>query len=84
MAKTTPAINNFNAGELNPLVDCRSDISKYASGCKKLENAIPLIKGGAKKMPGTYSIKVSSIGGWIGALDGVSASAGGGHTRLRR
>ena len=57
MPKATPPQNSFNAGELSPLVEARFDISKYASGCQILENAIPIVEGGAKKMPGTYFIK---------------------------
>lgn len=57
MPKVTPGINNFNSGELSPLVEARYDINKYASGCRTLENALPLVEGGAKKMPGTYFIK---------------------------
>ncbi len=56
MSKSTPMINNFNAGELSPLVDARSNIEKYYSGCRKLENFVPLIEGGAKRMPGSYYV----------------------------
>lgn len=57
MAKSTPPIVNFNAGELSPLVDARSDIGKYANGCRTLENFIPLEEGGIIRTPGTYFIK---------------------------
>ncbi len=53
MAKVTPLINNFNGGELCPKIDARSDYVKYPSGCRTLQNAIPLVEGGAMKMPGT-------------------------------
>ena len=45
---------SFNAGEVSKLVAFRDDVSKYASACLTLENAVPLVEGGAKKMPGTY------------------------------
>jgi hypothetical protein len=56
VSKSTILINNFNSGELSPLIESRSDLSKFAAGCRKLENALPLIEGGAKKMPGSYFI----------------------------
>ncbi len=56
MPKVTPPINNFNAGELSPLIEARFDVNKYLNGCRTLQNAIPLVEGGAKKMPGTYYI----------------------------
>ncbi len=54
MAKATPIILSFNGGELNPKVDCRSDLQKYYSGCRTLENFIPLVEGPAIRCPGTY------------------------------
>ena len=52
--KTYPYINAFNAGEISELLYNREDIAKYRSACRVLENAFPLVEGGAKKMPGTY------------------------------
>src|SRR5208283_3676927 len=48
------SVNTFNAGEISELLFNREDISKYKSACRILENAFPLVEGGAKKMPGTY------------------------------
>ena len=56
MPKVTPLINSFNAGEVSPKIEARSDIEKYFSGCKTLENFIPLVEGGAKRMPGSYFV----------------------------
>jgi hypothetical protein len=56
MPKTYPVINSFNSGELSELCDFREDVTKYHAGCKVLENAYPLVEGGAKKMPGTYYV----------------------------
>ena len=56
-------INSFNTGEAGPLIESRSDIAKYASACKTLENALPLVEGGAKKMPGTYFAGATANGG---------------------
>lgn len=54
MRKVSPLINNFNAGELSPELDLRVDIDKYYSGCRTLQNMVPLVEGGAMRMPGTY------------------------------
>lgn len=69
MPKVTPPINNFNGGELSPLLDARFDVSKYFSGCRTMENALPLVEGGAKKMPGTYFVEPT------GAVSGKSRLA---------
>ena len=45
-----------NAGELTPLVDGRSDLEKYYSGCRLLENMVPLPYGPAERRPGTYFV----------------------------
>lgn len=46
-------ILSFNSGELSPLIDSRTDIEKYSSGCRHLENFIPRIYGAAERRPGT-------------------------------
>lgn len=46
-------IPSFNAGELSPYLRDRSDIEKYASGCKTLENFIIMPYGGVQRRPGT-------------------------------
>jgi hypothetical protein len=52
MAKTQKVIQSFNSGELSPKMDSRIDQQKYLSGCRTLENFIPLIYGGAERRPG--------------------------------
>ena len=47
------AVISLNAGKLTPLIDVRSDIEKYPSGCRILENMIPLIYGPVTRRPGT-------------------------------
>jgi hypothetical protein len=54
--KTAPLINNFNGGELSPKIDSRTDFVKYASGCRVMENMVPLIEGGAMRRPGMYYV----------------------------
>lgn len=49
-------IIKFNAGELSPQIDARSDVEKYEAGCRHLENFIPRIYGGAERRPGTEFI----------------------------
>ena len=63
MPKTYPVRNAFNAGEVSPLVDFRDDVQKYSSACLTLENAVPLVEGGAKKMPGTYFAGPTALSG---------------------
>ena len=55
----------FNSGELSPLIDARSDLSKYPAGCRILENFIPRIYGPIEKRPGTifvHEAKLSPLG----------------------
>jgi hypothetical protein len=47
---------SFNAGVLSPQIDARSDVAKYASGCRTLNNMIPRIYGSAERRPGTEFI----------------------------
>jgi len=52
----TTMINSFTGGVLTPRLDGRTDLDKYYSGCKTLENMLVLPYGGATKRPGTYYI----------------------------
>lgn len=56
MPKATPIIVSFNGGEVSGRIDSRSDISKYYTSCRTLENFIPLVEGAALRMPGTYFV----------------------------
>ncbi len=47
---------SFNTGKLTPLVDTRSDTEKYSSGCRIIDNMIPLIYGPVTRRPGTKFI----------------------------
>ncbi|GAH37867.1 unnamed protein product, partial [marine sediment metagenome] len=55
-------IISFNAGEFTPQIDARSDIEKYSSGCRTLDNFIPRIYGGVTKRPGTKYIYAARSG----------------------
>lgn len=52
-------IVTFNAGELSPKVDARSDTEKYRAGCRKLDNLIPRIYGSVEKRPGVRYVAKS-------------------------
>ena len=56
MPKASILCNSFNSGEVSELIESRSDLSKFQAACKTLENAFPLVEGGAKKMPGTMFV----------------------------
>ena len=47
---------SMNAGKLTPLIDTRADTEKYSSGCRILDNMIPLIYGPVTRRPGTKYI----------------------------
>lgn len=53
MAKSAPLLSSFNAGEWSPLVWGRSDLSRYRSACRRVENFLPLPQGAATRRPGT-------------------------------
>lgn len=53
MARTAPIWNSFNAGELSPLIDGRTDQEKYFAGCKSLRNFIPTVQGPASRRGGS-------------------------------
>ncbi len=56
MVKASPAFTNFTAGQLSDRLDGRTDIAKYANGCKKLQNFLIHAHGGATRRPGTEFI----------------------------
>ena len=68
MARASPMLSSFNAGELSPNVEGRVDVAKYPNGCKTLEGYIPLIQGPAKRRGGTRfvaEVKDSSTRTWL-------------------
>ena len=58
-----PAFNNFTAGELTPQLDARTDLAKYGTGVKTMENLRPLPWGGATMRPGTVQLGATKFGG---------------------
>ncbi len=55
------AIVQLNAGELSPLIDARSDLEKFGSGCRRCENLIPRIYGPLERRPGTFFISKARV-----------------------
>lgn len=51
-------ITSFNAGELSPRLESRTDLEKYSSGCRRLENFVIMPYGGVNRRPGMQ---------WMGA-----------------
>ena len=62
-AQDLSSSTKFQLRGVSPLIDFRDDIAKYNSACIILENAVPLVEGGAKKMPGTYFAGATALGG---------------------
>lgn len=48
--------NNFTTGVISPGVYARTDIQKYAAGCKELINAVVYAHGGVSNRPGTMFV----------------------------
>ena len=68
MARSSPAQQNFNAGELSPLFDGRVDMAKYGNGCTRMRNFIPLPQGPVRRRPGfryVAPIKDQSDRSWL-------------------
>jgi len=56
LSKVDPLINSLNGGEISPKLDARSDLQKYATSCRVMENVIPMVEGGAMSRPGLYFV----------------------------
>lgn len=56
MARATPNISNFTAGELDPRLVGRHDLEKYFNGAATMYNALPFPLGYAQVRPGTYYV----------------------------
>jgi len=53
MARVAAQLTNFTGGELSPRLDGRNDLTKYSSGCKRLENFIVYPHGAAARRSGS-------------------------------
>jgi len=56
MSDFAPIWNTFNAGELSPLLDGRTDQEKYFAGGKVVQNFIPTVQGPLMRRGGTRYI----------------------------
>ena len=52
----THSIQSFNTGQTSPLMEARSDLSKYFSACRTIENMLVTVYGPVTKRPGTKYI----------------------------
>lgn len=68
-------ISSFNAGEISPLLDARTALEKYHSGCRTLENFIILPAGGAIRRPGTQYMGAAKLANKRARLVGFNFSA---------
>lgn len=68
MPRASPNQYAFNSGELSPLLDNRSDYEKYANGCRRMRNFLPLPQGPARKRGGSRfvgEVKASLQRTWL-------------------
>ena len=56
MARVSPILTNFTAGEISPRLLGRVDLARYANACRELTNFIVLPYGGVTRRPGTRFI----------------------------
>lgn len=54
--KASPLKDNFNAGEISPLMAARIRIDKYANAVALCENMIPMVQGGVTRRTGTMYV----------------------------
>jgi hypothetical protein len=54
MAKVSPIQNNFNSGELTPLLYGRPELENYKAALAVCLNSIPLVQGPITRRSGTY------------------------------
>lgn len=69
MSRAAPVQDNFNGGELSPLLRGRGTLAKYGTGCQKLENMIPVVQGPGKRRGGlrmVSEVKDSGERCWFG------------------
>jgi len=71
MPRIAPIWNTFNAGELSPLIDGRTDQEKYFAGCKTLCNFIPTVQGPATRRGGSRYLGRTRLAGraWLSTFE---------------
>lgn len=56
-------LNTFNAGELSPRMQGRTDVSQYSKGCQRLENFFVTPYGAVERRPGTRFVAAAKTDG---------------------
>jgi hypothetical protein len=67
-------ISSFNAGELSPYLESRTNLDKYRSGCKILENFIITPYGPANRRAGTEYLGATKLSSTRSRLIGLNLS----------
>lgn len=68
MAKASPIISSFNAGEFSPLLLGRTDVKYYQNGCRRCRNFLVSKQGPARRRPGNRfvaEVKTSANRTWL-------------------
>lgn len=63
MPKASPLKENFNAGEISPLMAARVRIDKYDNALKTCLNMVPMVQGGVTRRMGTYFVNETKSSG---------------------
>lgn len=61
MARLTLVQTNFTAGEVSPRMLGRVDLARYQNGAETIENAWPVIHGGANRRDGTLLVAAAKF-----------------------
>ena len=62
MGKSSTIQNNFNGGEISPLLFGRPDVERYGTGLSTCENFVPLLQGPLERRPGSHFIVSTKSG----------------------
>lgn len=71
-------VASFNAGELSPLLQSRTDLAQYRNGCSKLRNFIPTVQGAVVRRGGqryVSEVRDSDVRCWFGRFEFTSSQA---------
>lgn len=83
--RASPIKDNYNAGEMSPLMAARIRVDKYANALKTCENMIPLVQGGVTRRPGTMYVAETKGAEEYVVTDYAAAdyaTTASGHSRL--
>lgn len=64
-SRVVPIWQTFNAGELSPMLDGRTDQEKYFAGAKTMQNFLPTVAGPAVRRAGTKFINPTKNNGAV-------------------